>query len=124
VLDLGDGPVALPAVEIVARDGVYDYAARYTAGVTTWHAPARLSSVVADRLAQVAVEAHLALGLGDMSRIDVMVGADGEPQVLGASVAPGMTDTSLLPMAIAAAGLDLGKTLAALVSRAVDRHAA
>ena len=43
VLDLGDGPVALPAVEIVARDGVYDYAARYTAGVTTWHAPARLA---------------------------------------------------------------------------------
>ena len=38
-------------------------------------------------------------------------------------MAPGMTDTSLLPMAIAAAGLDLGKTLAALVSRAVDRHA-
>ncbi len=47
VLDLGDGPVALPAVEIVARDGVYDYAARYTAGVTTWHSPARLASDVA-----------------------------------------------------------------------------
>jgi D-alanine-D-alanine ligase len=123
VLDLGDGPVALPAVEIVARDGVYDYAARYTAGVTTWHAPARLGAEVADRLARVAVEAHTALGLGDMSRIDVVVDVNGEPQVLGASVAPGMTDTSLLPMAITAAGLDLGKTLAVLVSRAVERHA-
>ena len=61
-------------------------------------------------------------GLGDMSRIDVIVDANGEPQVLEASVAPGMTDTSLLPMAITAAGLDLGKTLAALVSRAVERH--
>src|SRR5262249_13489200 len=42
VVDTGGGPIALPAVEIVARDGVYDYAARYTAGLTTWHAPARL----------------------------------------------------------------------------------
>jgi D-alanine-D-alanine ligase len=122
VLDLGDGAVALPAVEIVARDGVYDYAARYTAGVTTWHAPARLPSDVADRVARVALATHSALGLGDMSRIDVIVDAAGEPQVLEASVAPGMTDTSLLPMAVNAAGLDLGKTLAALVTRAIERR--
>jgi D-alanine-D-alanine ligase len=121
VLDLGDGPVALPAVEIVARDGVYDYAARYTAGVTTWHAPARLPSEVAARVAEVSLAAHAALGLGDMSRIDLIVDESGEPQILEASVAPGMTDTSLLPMAVAAAGLDLGKTLATLVDRAVAR---
>ncbi len=117
VLDLSDGLVALPAVEIVARDGVYDYAARYTAGVTTWHAPARLASDIAARVAEVAIATHETLGLGDMSRIDLIVDADGEPQVLEASVAPGMTDTSLLPMAVQAAGLDLGKTLATLVAR-------
>lgn len=121
VLDLGNGPVALPAVEIVARDGVYDYAARYTAGVTTWHAPARLPSDVAARVEEVALATHAALGLGDMSRIDLIVDADGRPQVLEASVAPGMTDTSLLPMAVTAAGLDLGKTLATLVTRAIER---
>ena len=49
VLDLGDGPQALPPVEIVPRNGVYDYAARYTAGLTTWHAPARLDPAVAAR---------------------------------------------------------------------------
>ena len=123
VLDIGEGPVALPAVEIVARDGVYDYAARYTAGVTTWHSPARLASDVAKRVADVALAAHAALGLGDMSRIDLIVDDHGEPQVLEASVAPGMTDTSLLPMAVNAAGLDLGKTLATLVARAIDRAA-
>ena len=42
VVDLGDGPQALPPVEIVPRTGVYDYAARYTAGLTPWHTPARL----------------------------------------------------------------------------------
>lgn len=43
IVDLGEGPVTLPAVEIVPQNGVYDYAARYTAGLTTWHTPARLS---------------------------------------------------------------------------------
>jgi D-alanine-D-alanine ligase len=117
VIDLGDGPQALPAVEIVARDGLYDYAARYTAGLTTWHTPARLSAAMSERVGEIALAAHAALGLGDLSRIDIIVPADGEPQVLEASVTPGMTDTSLLPMAMAAAGMDLGKTLAALVTR-------
>jgi len=121
IVDLGEGPTPLPAVEIVARDGVYDYAARYTAGVTTWHAPARLASDVAERVSEVALATHRALGLGDLSRVDLIVDDDGEPQVLEASVTPGMTDTSLLPMAVTAAGLDLGKTLATLVTRAVER---
>ncbi len=121
IVDLVDGPMALPAVEIEARDGVYDYAARYTAGVTTWHTPARLPGEVAERVADAALAAHRALGLGDLSRIDLIVTGEGMPYVLEASVAPGMTDTSLLPMAVAAAGLDLGKTLATLVTRAAGR---
>jgi D-alanine-D-alanine ligase len=121
VVDTGDGPVALPAVEIVARDGVYDYAARYTAGLTTWHTPARLDPAAAHRAAEVALDAHRALGLRDLSRIDLIVDESGTPYVIEASVAPGMTDTSLLPMSVTAAGLDLGKTLATLVDRAVRR---
>lgn len=122
VVDLAGGPVALPAVEIDARDGVYDYAARYTAGLTTWHTPARLPGEVAERVVDAALAAHRTLRLGDLSRIDLIVAGDGTPYVLEASVAPGMTDTSLLPMAVAAAGLDLGKTLATLVTRAASRN--
>jgi D-alanine-D-alanine ligase len=121
VVDLGDGPVALPAVEIVPSNGVYDYAARYTAGLTTWHVPARLDPIVAADVAEIAMEAHNALGLRDLSRVDLIVSPDGTAQVLEVNVSPGMTETSLLPMAVAAAGLDLGKVLAALVSRAVER---
>jgi D-alanine-D-alanine ligase len=121
VIDLGDGPTALPAVEIVPQDGVYDYAARYTAGLTTWHVPARLDEEVAQRVADTAVAAHRALGLRDLSRVDMIVDFTGSTHVLEVNVAPGMTETSLLPMAVTAAGLDLGKTLAALVSRAVAR---
>ncbi|HEY7173737.1 MAG TPA: D-alanine--D-alanine ligase [Micromonosporaceae bacterium] len=122
VVDTGDGPVALPPVEIVARDGVYDYAARYTAGLTTWHTPARLAAGIADRVRQVALDVHRVLGLRDLSRVDLIIDEAGDPWVIEASVAPGMTDTSLLPMSVAAAGLDLGKTLATLVDRAITRH--
>ncbi|MDR7280045.1 D-alanine--D-alanine ligase family protein [Catenuloplanes atrovinosus] len=121
VVDLGEGPFALPAVEIVPRDGVYDYAARYTAGVTTWHTPARLSPAVTAQATATAVAAHQALGVRDLSRVDLIVDADGVPHVLEVSVSPGMTETSLLPLAVAAAGLDLGKLLSELVERAVRR---
>jgi D-alanine-D-alanine ligase len=114
----------MPAVEIVPRDGVYDYAARYTAGLTTWHAPARLEAKVADRVGEMAVAAHKALGMRDLSRVDLIVDADGEPHVLGLNVSPGMTETSLLPLAIQAAGLEFGEVLAALVGRAMARSTA
>jgi D-alanine-D-alanine ligase len=122
VVDLGEGPQALPAVEIVPRNGVYDYAARYTAGLTTWHAPARLEPLVAARMADVALAAHSALGLRDLSRVDLIVDESGHPHVLEVSVAPGMTETSLLPLAVQAAGLDFGRLLASMVARAAARR--
>ena len=121
VVDLGDGPQALPAVEIVPRNGVYDYAARYTAGLTTWHTPARLSEPVAAAVADAALAAHAALGLRDLSRVDLIVDGDGRPHVLGVNVSPGMTETSLLPLAVQAEGMDFGKMLVTLVGRAVGR---
>nr|WP_221383361.1 D-alanine--D-alanine ligase [Actinoplanes polyasparticus] len=123
IVDLGSGPQTLPIVEIVPRDGVYDYAARYTAGLTTWHTPARLSPEVAARVSETALAAHKALGLRDLSRVDLIVPEDGSPQVLGINVSPGMTETSLLPLAVQAAGQDLGHILKTLVDRAVARSA-
>jgi D-alanine-D-alanine ligase len=121
IIDLGDGPIALPAVEIVPSNGVYDYAARYTAGLTTWHTPARLSPEVSARVAEIALAAHNILGLSDLSRVDLIVAPDGECTVLEVNVSPGMTETSLLPMAVAAAGLDLADVLTSLVTRAASR---
>lgn len=121
VVDLGDGPQALPAVEIVPRNGVYDYAARYTAGLTTWHSPARLDAEVATEVARTALAAHTALGLRDLSRVDLIVDPQGRPHVLEVNVSPGMTETSLLPLAVQAAGLDFGKLLATMVARASAR---
>ena len=116
VVDRGDGPVAWPAVEIQPRSGIYDYAARYTAGETEFFVPARITAEQAQDCARTAVLAHEALGLRDWSRVDFIVNDEGV-HFLEANVAPGMTETSLFPQAAAAAGLTLGKVAAALVAR-------
>lgn len=121
VLDLADGPTALPIVEIVPPEGLYDYQARYTAGTTEFFVPARIDDAVADRARNLAVAMHRTLGLRDLSRIDVMVDGDGVPWFLEANIAPGMTETSLVPQSLAAAGLDLGRTMLALCEQAIRR---
>jgi D-alanine-D-alanine ligase len=118
VIDLGDSPIALPAVEIEPVRGRYDYAARYTAGDVEFFAPARLDADVAARAAELAVAAHKSLGLEDWSRTDIIVDEHGVPWFLEATVAPGMTETSLLPQAAGAAGYDVGELMGKLVSRA------
>ncbi|GGJ88080.1 D-alanine--D-alanine ligase [Pilimelia anulata] len=120
VVDRGNGPEALPPVEITPHAGVYDYAARYTAGLTTWHAPARLAPETLARVQELAVRAHVALGLRDLSRVDLIVPSEGDPQVLEVNVAPGLTETSLLPMAVSAAEWNFGELLAVLTRRAAD----
>ncbi|MEO7194363.1 MAG: D-alanine--D-alanine ligase [Pseudonocardiaceae bacterium] len=121
VLDGPDGPRALPAVEINATSGWYDYAARYTAGLTTFHTPARLDAAAAAAAADLALSAHRLLGLRDVSRTDAILTPDGVAQFLEVNVAPGLTETSLLPMAIEADGARLGEVFADLIERAVTR---
>ncbi|MGZ8736134.1 MAG: D-alanine--D-alanine ligase family protein [Nocardioides sp.] len=121
VVDTGDGPRALPAVAIQPDGGVYDYTARYTAGSTEFVVPAKLSDDVAAEVARVAVAAHEALGLRDLSRSDLIVGADGTIWFLEVNVAPGLTETSTVPLSVQAAGLDLGTLVADLVRGAVER---
>jgi D-alanine-D-alanine ligase len=125
VIEDADGVVqALPAVEIVPDSGVYDYASRYTAGTTEFFAPARLSDRDAAQCAAVAVAAHERLGLRHLSRADLIVGVDGQVTFLEVNVAPGCTETSLLPQAVEAAGLDLGHALRILVERAIAEGSA
>ena len=121
VVDTGEGPHALPAVEIVADSGVYDYAARYTAGITEFFAPARLTTDEAKAVEQLAVRAHTTLGLSCVSRTDLILDADGTPWFLEVNVAPGLTETSLLPMAAGAADLDLGVLYRDLVQAVIGK---
>jgi D-alanine-D-alanine ligase len=120
VLDTGDGPTALPATEIVPTSGVYGYEARYNAGLTRFYTPARLSDAATDAVTDAAVRIHQALGIGQISRVDLIVDAEGQPWFLEVNVIPGLTETSLLPQGLAAAGIEVGalyRRLAEAVAR-------
>jgi D-alanine-D-alanine ligase len=115
VVDTGAGPTVLPAVEIVPEGALYDYHARYTAGTTAFFCPARLSDDQRASVSEVALTVHAALGLQDLSRTDVILDDDGIVWFLEVNVAPGMTETSLMPQAITAAGLGVGDVLASMI---------
>jgi D-alanine-D-alanine ligase len=119
VINTGNGPVALPAVEIVPREGVYSFEARYNAGETLFYAPARVDASVSTVAAETAVAVHELLGLRQLSRVDLIVDGAGTPWFLEANVLPGLTETSLLPQALEAAGHDLGWVYTALAEAAI-----
>ena len=118
IIDSGDGPTALPIVEIVPVDGVYSFEARYNAGETDFYTPARLADGVLAVISDNAVAIHTLLGLRHLSRIDLIVDAAGTPWFLEANVLPGLTETSLVPQAIEAASRTLGATYSALANHA------
>jgi D-alanine-D-alanine ligase len=118
---VGAPPEVLPLVEIVPKSGVYDYASRYTSGATEYFAPARLDQEIAANAGSVAAQAFSALGLRDLARADLIVDAAGAAHVLEVNVSPGMTETSLVPMAAAAAGMELSDVWDRLVRLALGR---
>lgn len=121
VLGEGETAVALPAVEIRPDSGVYDYASRYTAGATRFVTPAEVSDNVAAACSELALAAYRALGLRDLGRIDIMINSAGEPVFIEGNVAPGMTETSAVPLALSAAGRELGQVCSELVVGAASR---
>ena len=118
---VGTPPEALPLVEIVPKGGVFDYAARYTAGATEYFAPARVSAEIATVCTDQAMRAVEGLHLLDVARVDTIVDASGTPWVLEVNVSPGMTETSLLPMAAQAAGWSLTELCERVVRSAGSR---
>lgn len=122
VLDATDGPQVLPAVEIEAKSGLFDFSAMYTRGETDYYVPARLEADDAALVEQYAARVHELLDCRDVSRVDMVVGADGTPYVLEVNTSPGMTETSLLPMAAEAAGMSFQDVVERLVCDALSRR--
>lgn len=118
VVDLGDGPRALPAVEIVT-DGPYDYDARYNAGRSEYFVPARLDEERTRTVSDLAVAVHATLGLRHLSRTDMILDDAGTAWFLDINVAPGMTETSLFPQAAQAGDVGLDELYLAIVRAAL-----
>ena len=115
---------ALPVVEVRPHNGVYDAHSKYTPGATEYFCPADFSEATTKRIQAAALGAFRAIGGRDYARVDVMVRADGSPVVLEVNTLPGMTETSLLPKAAAAAGINFAELCQRMVDLALKRNAA
>ena len=116
------GDRALPIVEVRPKSGVYDYRTKYSVGATEYFCPAPFDEATTRRVQEVALEAFRAIGGRDYSRVDVMVRSNGEPVVLEVNTLPGMTETSLLPKAAAAAGIPYAELCQRMVDLALRRR--
>ncbi|MBY5992122.1 D-alanine--D-alanine ligase [Ferrimonas balearica] len=100
------GEEALPAIHMETPNVFYDYQAKYQSNTTQYHCPAGLSDDDEQALRALAVRAFKAVGASGWGRVDVMRDADGRWQLLEVNTVPGMTETSLVPKAAAALGID------------------
>ncbi|HMZ97279.1 MAG TPA: D-alanine--D-alanine ligase [Nitrospira sp.] len=122
LLGTADGSVAgLPAVEIVAPDGFYDFSAKYEKGRTQYLCPAPLPAAVSRDIKQLAIRTYQALGCNGAARVDFRITAKGKPYVLEINTVPGMTETSLLPMAAGKAGLSYDALTEQILQSALRR---
>lgn len=112
---------ALPIVEAVPQDGDYDFEARYEFGQTRFVCPAELDEQVAASARELAVAVYRLLGCRDVARVDLLCDADGGLHVLEANVIPGLTETSLLPLAADAAGIPFTELVGRLTDAALAR---
>lgn len=121
---LGDGGCTdvLPPVEIAPKSGLYDFSARYAEGETDFFVPARLPEDTLARVADIACRTHELLRCRDVSRVDMIVDAEGRPWVLECNTSPGMTETSLLPMAAEAAGMSFQDVVSRVIEDALARR--
>ncbi len=113
----------LPIVEVVPRGGFFDFESRYTLGATDYYCPARLPDETARRATEVALKAHRCLECQNLSRVDMIVDEEGVPMVLELNISPGMTESSLLPMAAEAAGISFTRLVERLVELAMEKYA-
>ncbi len=111
----------LPVVEVKVKQGEFDYKNKYTPGASEHFCPADFDAPTTEKIQAAALGAFNAIGGRDYARVDVMVRAGGDPIVLEVNTLPGMTETSLLPDAAKAAGIDYAQLCQRMIDLALRR---
>ena len=111
----------LPVVEIVAPEGFYDFSAKYQKGKTQYLCPAPLPAKITKQITELARRTYEALGCEGAARVDFRITPRGKPYMLEINTVPGMTETSLLPMAAGQAGIDYDSLVERILQSALDR---
>jgi len=119
--DSAEGAYALPVVEAVPVGDSYDFEARYEIGATRFECPANLQQGIAERAQQLAVETFTRIGCSGVARVDMLLSDSGELTILEVEPVPGMTQTSLVPLAAEAAGIEFDSLVKLMLELAVKR---
>ena len=109
---------ALPIIEITTVTGRYDYVTKYKVGASTHIIPAPLPEEVTQKVKEIAIRAFAVCGCSGMARVDFMLGEDNQPYVIEVNTIPGMTETSLVPDAGRAAGIEFPELCARILAMA------
>ena len=107
---------ALPSIEIIPKQGFYDYENKYQPGAAEEVCPAPIPAEWEQRIAEAALTVFHAVGLSVYARADFIVTADGTPYFLEINTLPGMTPTSLVPQEAAAVGISYGELCERIVN--------
>ena len=118
------GDEALPAIRLETPRTFYDYEAKYEADSTRYHLPSGLPAMTEKRCQELSRAAFRALGGAGWGRVDLMIDSVGEPWLIEANTAPGMTDHSLVPMAAAHAGIGLDELVVRILAQTLPAEAA
>jgi len=102
---LGRQAIALPIIEIRPKSGFYDYQSKYTVNMTEYLVPAQMDDDLAEGISRYAIQSHKLLSCSSLSRVDFILDQHNVPYLLEVNTMPGMTPTSLVPKAAAAAGI-------------------
>ncbi len=113
------GDRALPSIEIIPKQGFYDYKNKYQAGATVEICPTLIDPAVEKRLGEAALKVHRALGLHSYSRSDFIVSGD-DVYFLEINTLPGMTPTSLMPQEAAAVGIEYESLCRQVIEMALE----
>jgi len=114
------GRQALPAIEIEAAQGFYDYESKYTPGKTIYHIPARLDKETLEQAEQITMRMHEALRCRGVSRSELIVDRSETVWFIELNTIPGMTETSLLPKAASAMGISFDDMVLAMLEDAIE----
>jgi D-alanine-D-alanine ligase len=109
VIGMGRRLRVLPVIEIKPISGFFDYESKYTKNLTEYIVPAEIDKAITDRVMDLALRCHLNFGCCGISRTDFILDKENVPYILEINTMPGMTSTSLVPMAAGAAGIDFDR---------------
>ena len=115
------GKQVLPLVEVRPKSGVYDYESKYTMGKTEYFCPADIDEISQTRAAELALKTFHAVGAKDYARVDMILDSKGECWVLEINTLPGLCQTSLLPKAAAATGINYTDLCSKILQMAVKK---